>query len=83
MKFFKEDRYLITASESLKFGGEIESPVIVLKLDTKEIIMSTYLKLEIIGICPANFKESSTLLISKNSLAVLAQTDRSFTMQKY
>lgn len=45
--------------------------------------MSTYLKLEIVGICPTNFKESSTFLISKTSLAVLAQTDRSFTMQKY
>lgn len=35
LKFFKEDRYLITASEAIKFGGEIESPIIVLKLDSK------------------------------------------------
>lgn len=44
LKFFRNDRYLITASESLKFGGAIESPVVVIKLDTKEVVMSTYLK---------------------------------------
>jgi WD40 repeat protein len=86
LKFFRNDRYLITASESLKFGGSIESPIIVLKLDTKEVIMSTYLTEEIIGISEVlneTEKEASTLLLGKSRITVLTQNNRAFSVQKY
>jgi WD40 repeat protein len=34
MRFFRNDKYLLTISESSK-GGTVESPVVLLKLDTK------------------------------------------------
>lgn len=44
IKFIKKDRLLVSASQNIFQGGNGSTPIIIVNLETQEIIMSTYLK---------------------------------------
>jgi uncharacterized protein with WD repeat len=80
LRFFKNDRQLVTTSRS-PASPHPQTPIIILNLETQEIIMSTYLSTSIIGLaCNNEFqvKCSDLLVVSPQELAIFSQQRDSY-----
>jgi WD40 repeat protein len=84
LKFIKNDRQLITASHNSTFSqSKMQTPLVILNLQTQEIIMSTFLQYEIIGFAFNHefpLKLADFLVVSSKELAFFSQQQDSYQL---